>query len=265
MNIRTNVNPATIKSTDTAYSNPRISSRFFAAAAFSLASAFVLNACAAQAGDNQRISTPKHFGAGIDINGQPRVEDTGLPLYPGAAVDRTPSSERSEREERGNQLGRRTGTQINSDEEGVNLNLWFGSYGLKMVVVKLKTGDSVEQVSTFYRDALSKYGTILDCSDADNSRRESGRKSASLGVEVWSDADAGIEAEPASKGSTKANSSQKSTQLTCKDGQMHSASIGRGKLYKTGSKQKQYGVAVQSQGDGTTFQLFHFEKRGGDD
>ncbi len=150
-----------------------------------MVTAFALNACAAQAADNQRIFTPKHFGAGIDIAGQPRVEETGLPLYPGAEIDRTDSAEREARGEgavkRG---GNRSGKQTNSDEEGINLNLWFGSNGLKLVVVKLKTGDSVEQVSAFYRDALSKYGAILDCSDADNSRSDSRRKSAAMGVEV---------------------------------------------------------------------------------
>ncbi len=227
-----------------------------------MVTAFALNACAAQAADNQRIFTPKHFGAGIDIAGQPRVEETGLPLYPGAEVDRTDSAER---EERGERVGKRGGKQTNSDEEGVNLNLWFGSYGLKLVVVKLKTGDSVEQVSAFYRDALSKYGAILDCSDADNSRSDSRRKSAAMGVEVWSDSDVRTKTDGTSKDSTKANSNQKSIQLTCKDGQVHSTNIRRGKRYKTGSKQKQYGVAVQPQGDGATFQLFYFEKRGGDD
>ncbi len=265
MNIPTNVNRTHDASTATGWSNARSRRKFLSTAAFSLAAAFTLNACATQAGDNQRISIPKHFGAGIDINGQPRVEETGLPLYPGATIDRSPSAERAEREESGERAGKRAGKQINSDEEGVNLNLWFGSYGLKLVVVKLKTSDSAEQVSAFYRDALSKYGTILDCSDAANSRSEPKRKNVSVGVEVWSDEDASSRGDASSKESSRANSNQKSTQLTCKDGQIHSTSIRRGKLYKTGSKQKQYGVAVQSRGDGATFQLFHFEKRGGDD
>ncbi len=235
-----------------------------------MVTAFALNACAAQAADNQRIPVPKHFGAGIDINDQPRAEETGLPLYPGAEIDRTDSAEPEERGEGavkrgGNRGGNRSGKQTNSGEEGVNLNLWFGSNGLKLVVVKLKTGDSVEQVSAFYRDALSKYGAILDCSDADNSRSDSRRKSAAMGVEVWSDSDVRTKTDGTSKDSAKANSNQKSIQLTCKDGQVHSTNIRRGKRYKTGSKQKQYGVAVQPQGDGATFQLFYFEKRGGDD
>ncbi len=260
MNIHTNVKTTNAASTSASRLNTRSHRKFFSTAAFSLAAAFTLSACAAQTADIPRVSTPKHFGAGIDINSQPRVEETGLPLYPGATIDRTDSAER---EDRGERAGKRAGKQKNSDEEGVNLNLWFGSYGLKLVVVKLKTNDSVEQVGAFYRDALSKYGAILDCSDAGSSLSDPKRKNASFGVEVWSDTD--NNSDPSSTESRRANSNQKSTQLSCKDGQIHSTSIRRGKFYKTGTKQKQYGVAVQSQGDGSTFQLFHFEKRGGED
>jgi hypothetical protein len=184
----------------------------------------------AQAGENSRVSTPKHFAAGIDVDAQPRVEDTGLPLYPGATIDRT---ERTKRDERG--------THINTDEDGVNLSLWFGSFGLKVVVVKLKTTDSAEKVIAFYRDALEKYGEILDCSNDANAVNETRSKTTSR------------------REATKSNA------LTCKDVQMKKASVRDGKLYKAGVKQKQYGVAIQSKGDITTFQLFHFEKRGGDD
>jgi hypothetical protein len=193
--------------------------------------AAVLMSGVALAGENSRVSTPKHFAAGIDVDAQPRVEDTGLPLYPGATIDRT---ERTKRDERGK--------HIDSDEDGVNLNLWFGSFGLKVVVIKLKTTDSAEKVSAFYRDALEKYGEILDCSSEANS----------------------IASETKSK-TTSRREGAKSNALTCKDIQMKKASVRDGKLYKAGVRQKQYGVAIQSKGDGTTFQLFHFEKRGGDD
>jgi hypothetical protein len=200
----------------------------------------VLMSGAAQAGENSRVvstpkPTPKHFAAGIDVDAQPRVEDTGLPLYPGATIDRT---ERTKRDERGR--------HVDGDEDGVNLNLWFGSFGLKVVVIKLKTTDSAEKVGAFYRDALEKYGEILDCS-----------------VDYSSEANS-IASETRSK-TTSRREGTKSNALTCKDIQMKKASVRDGKLYKAGVRQKQYGVAIQSKGDGTTFQLFHFEKRGGDD
>ena len=198
--------------------------------------AAVLMSGAAQAEENSRVvstpkPTPKHFAAGIDVDAQPRVEDTGLPLYPGATIDRT---ERTKRDERGR--------HIDSDEDGVNLNLWFGSFGLKVVVIKLKTTDGAEKVGAFYRDALEKYGEILDCSNEANSIASETRNKA-----------------------TSRREGAKSNALTCKDIQMKKASVRDGKLYKAGVRQKQYGVAIQAKGDGTTFQLFHFEKRGADD
>jgi len=193
--------------------------------------AAVLMSGAAQAGEGSRVSTPKHFAAGIDVDAQPRVEDTSLPLYPGATSDRTARTKRDDR-----------GQHLDSDEDGVNLNLWFGTFGLKVVVIKLKSTDSAEKVRVFYRDALEKYGEILDCSgDTSNAAHATQSKTTSRREE------------------TKPN------RLTCKDIQMKKASVRDGKLYKAGVRQKQYGVAIQSQGDGTTFQLFHFEKRGGDD
>lgn len=176
----------------------------------------------ANAGESARLSTPKHFAAGIDVRTQPRIEETGLPLYPGAIV------ERSERNEKGRE-------ELN---DGVNFDLWFGGFGLKLVVVKLKTDDSAEKVSAFYRNALTKYGEILDCGSNDRkAARRSERRAAS-------------------------NISDK---LTCDDLHTIKAKHGEGEFYKSGVKQKQYGVAIQSTSDGTTFQLLHFEKRGGDD
>ncbi len=173
------------------------------------------------AGESARRSTPKHFGAGIDVRTQPRVEETGLPLYPGATV------EHSQRDEKGREA-------LN---DGVNFDLWFGGFGLKLVVVKLKTSDSAEKVSAFYRDALTRYGEILDCSNESIATRRS--ETPKVGT--------------------------KSGKPTCDDLHTNEAKNGEGEFYKSGVKQKQYGVAIQAKGAGTTFQLFHFEKRGGDD
>ncbi len=176
----------------------------------------MFDASPAAAHDPNHISTPKRFGMGIDVNVKPKVEETGLPLYPGATIDR----------------------DHRDDEEGVNLNLWFGSYGLKLVVVKLTSDDRGAAVETFYRKALSAYGETLDCT---NYSRENRSKRSS------------------------GDSEKKSTILTCNDIQMGKLSLRDGTLYKSGTRSKQYGVAVQSKGDGTKFQLFHFEKRGLDD
>ena len=183
-------------------------------AAAALFAAFT--AAPAAAHDPDRFSTPKRFGAGIDVNAKPKVEDTGLPLYPGATIDR----------------------DRKNDEDGVNLNLWFGSYGLKLVVVKLASTDHIDQVEAFYHKALGQYGETLDCTSY--VRERSGH-------------------------SKSGDRDKKSSLLTCDDIQMGKSSLRDGTLYKSGTRNKQYGVAVQGKGDGAKFQLFYFEKRGLDD
>jgi hypothetical protein len=202
---------------------PHIGSASFSAKCAAVAMATIgITAGIAQAGESARLSTPKHFAAGIDVRTQPRVEETGLPLYPGAIV------ERSEQVEKGRE----------NLSDGVNFDLWFGGFGLKLTVVKLKTDDSAEKVSAFYRNALTKYGEILDCST--NESKASGRNETR-------------------------KASNKLDKLSCDDLYTRKGKNRDGEFYKSGTKQKQYGVAIQSKGDGATFQLLHFEKRGGED
>jgi len=168
----------------------------------------------ANAGENG-FSTPKRFGAGIDVNTKPNPEETGLPLYPGATVER----------------------ERRNDDDAVNLNLWFGSYGLRVVVVKLKSGDDAAKVESFYRDALKPYGEVLDCSEPrDKAEAAAERKAA-----------------------------KRSKTLTCSDTQFNKSSHRDGKFFKAGTRDKQYGFSLQADGSGSTMQLFHFEKRGGSD
>ena len=177
---------------------------------------------AALAEGKEGFSTPKRFSAGIDVNPKPRVDETGLPMYPGAMVERNDGE----------------------NVKGVNLDLWFGSYGMKLVVVKLKTEDSAEQVEAFYRKALAERGDVLDCSRAARDARYTSRK-----------------AERRAERDSKA--------VICSEMQVGDGDdkyVGRdGKVFKAGTRAKQYGVAVQTKGSGATFQLLHLEKRGGDE
>ncbi len=168
---------------------------------------------AAMAGDAKAAATPKHFSAGIEVSGKPRVEETGLPLYQGATLER----------------------EAGDDDGGVNLNLWIHSFGFKLVAMKLKTPDSAEKVEAFYRAALAQHGEVLDCSDAASKRKTARSERAAYNV------------------------------LTCDDLQMTKSGLRDGKLFKAGTRTNQYGVSVQTKGNMTTFQLFHFEKRGGDE
>ena len=197
---------------------PSHSARFrlvgIAAALFAATATLCLAVSAPANAAKNGFSTPKRFAAGIDVNTKPNPAETGLPLYPGATI---------ERERR------------NDDKDGVNLNLWFGSYGVRMVVVKLKSEDDPVKVESFYRDALEPYGEVLDCSEPrDKAQAAAERKAA-----------------------------KRSKTLTCSDTQFNKSSHRDGKFFKAGTRDKQYGFSLQADGSGSTMQLFHFEKRGG--
>jgi hypothetical protein len=83
--------------------------------------------------------------AGAFISKDASAKDVGLPLYPGSkpVVDKD-----------------------KSDSPSANMGLWMGGTGFQLVVVKMHTSDSPEKVAAYYRKALAKYGTVLDCTNA---------------------------------------------------------------------------------------------------
>lgn len=178
----------------------------------------------------------KRFSAGIDVNPKPNVRETGLPIYPGAIVERDETE----------------------NVNGVNLDLWFGSYGMKLVVVKLKTDDSADKVEAFYRDALAERGVVLDCSGAKQKIKNDSGKTSSIESAEERRARRQLlrESERAAK---KANI------ITCDEMQLGKSDSRDGKYYKAGTRASQYGAAVQPNGNGATFQLMHFVKRGSDE
>src|SRR5581483_1261957 len=86
------------------------------------------------------IQTPV---AGLHVSSNPDVEDTGLPVYPGAT--RKPKKE------------------CDSEETGANLNIATSFFGLKVVAVEFLSQDSPDKVMAYYKDKLSKYGQDLEC------------------------------------------------------------------------------------------------------
>ena len=79
--------------------------------------------------------------AGLDIHADADAKDVGLPIYPGAV----------KRSESGNDSG------------AFSFGIWGDSFGFKLAVVSYRTPDNVDAVAAFYRDALGKYGPVLDC------------------------------------------------------------------------------------------------------
>jgi hypothetical protein len=157
--------------------------------------------------------------AGIDIHQDADAADIGLPLYPGAV--KKPSKD--------------------EDHAGISVGLWGGAFGLKLAAVKYTSADGVDAVSNFYRDALAKYGAVLDCSQ--NKPRPKGAASGGMSVDI--DSDKGASARP----------------VTCGD---DTPDVTGGRLYKVGTKSDQRVFELRPVRGGVNFELVHLQLRGAD-
>lgn len=146
-------------------------------------------------------------GAGVMVSKQATAKDVGLPVYPGA---------RAHKDEKG-------------DSPSVQMGMWGGSFGFKLAVMKMESNDAPEKIAEFYKKALAKYGTVLNCSN----------------------------------GSQKTNAKNKtgdSNQIDCEDDKPEKGGL----VFKAGTKEKQHIVGIQTNGQGSVFQLVYVEARGDD-
>jgi hypothetical protein len=89
---------------------------------------------------NVRVDTP--FG-GIHVNtDQTSAADLGLPVYPGAQL-----------------------TKGSDNDKSADIHMGFGEWELRVKVVNYSTADSQDQVVTFYKKALTRYGDVISCQD----------------------------------------------------------------------------------------------------
>lgn len=110
----------------------------------------------------------------------------------------------------------------NSDEsQAARLGLWGGGSGFKLVVMKMESADSPDKIAKFYKKALAKYGKVLDCSS------------------------------PSPSSSDAKDRNDSSTALTCGDDQPDPGGL----LFKSGTKEMQHVVAIQSNDKGSLYQL----------
>lgn len=146
-------------------------------------------------------------GLALRVSEEANAADAGLPAYPGAK----PYKEKDE------------------SSSAANLGISTPLFGLKVVAMNLETGDDPERVAKFYRQALSKYGNVLECTDtADRTRKSRSRDD---------DADDELECDFDDPGS-------------------HSV------VYKVGTEKNQRIVAIKPHGNGTRFSLVHVDVRG---
>lgn len=163
---------------------------------------FVVPLSSQEKADQETSGGKGNKGAGIYFNAEAEAKDVGLPVYPGA----------------------RPHKEKDNDSDSAKMGLWGGSFGFKLAVLKLESNDSAEKVAAFYRKALAKYGTVLDCREASYQTGEkSGNKS--------------------------------SKQLTCEDDKPKPGEM----EFKAGTKEKRHIVGIQPNGSGSLFQLVYVE------
>ena len=147
----------------------------------------------------------KKFSAGIEFNDNASAEETGLPVYPGSRRERDDVRH----------------------ADSVNLGLWGGDFGVKLVVVKMESSDSPERVAAFYQDELARFGPVVDCSRG-------------APPPVPRDKRSGTRALGCDKDRGEKN----------------------GRLFKAGTRRNQHIVSIQPRDSGSAYQLIHVEVRG---
>jgi hypothetical protein len=148
--------------------------------------------------------------AGLDIRGDADAADVGLPVYPGAVKK----------------------SDLDGDHSGFSFGVWGDAFGIKVAVVSYRSGDDIDKVAAFYRDALAKYGPVLDCSTH--------RKRADA-PHVHHD-----------------DKADKDKPVTCDNDSVETG----GRLYKVGTHRDQRVFKATPRHDGAGFELVRVEEHG---
>jgi hypothetical protein len=113
---------------------------------FAMAAVIIATACSINVKKNEQsqdknvdINTP--FG-GIHVNEGADVRDTGLPVYAGARLKKKDDS---------------------GDEKSANVNISTSAFGVKVVAVEYESDDAPNKLIAYYKNALKKYGNVLEC------------------------------------------------------------------------------------------------------
>lgn len=126
-------------------------------------------------------------------------EDVGLPQYPGSHRRKDTSDQSS----------------------ALQMGLWGGSSGFRLVLLKLESKDSPQKIVEFYRKALGRYGSVVDCG-AQKSEKAEGKQSKVLDCDADHPADGSY-------------------------------------ILKAGSKERQHIVGVEPDGDHSVISLVFLE------
>jgi len=106
-----------------------------------LVSACSINVKKESDGQDKQVDINTPMG-GIHVSKGAKVEDTGLPVYPGARLKQRDSS---------------------GDDKSANVNISGFGFGLKVIALEYQSDDSPSKVVSYYKDELKKYGKVLEC------------------------------------------------------------------------------------------------------
>ena len=110
-------------------------------ALFLLAISLALPSTAQDKGKNDEGKNASNKSIGFVLSADAGEHDLGLPLYPGS----------------------RRHKDDTDDSSALQMGLWGGGSGFKLVVLKLESNDSPQKVARFYHKPLSRYGKVVDC------------------------------------------------------------------------------------------------------
>ena len=110
------------------------------------------------------------FNAGIELQDKVSLSDIGLPAYPGAVLVKDLDKNGKE------------------DKGSFGFSLWGGSFGLKLSLLKYRSTDSMDKIGAFYRDAMGRYGKVLDCSmtapSSDDEKTDNGKSEGKKNISL---------------------------------------------------------------------------------
>jgi len=114
-------------------------------------------------------------------------------------------------------------------DKSANVNISGFGFGIKVVALQYESSDAPAKVISFYKDQLKKYGTVLEC------------HTSALNLDM----------------NTESHGSKNdSNELTCE------GNHGKNVELKVGKKDDQHIVAVQSEGEGSSFSLVYVRTHG---
>lgn len=93
-------------------------------------------------GEDKQVRVDTPFG-GVHVNtDQTTAADLGLPVYPGALLAKGKDNDKS-----------------------ADVHMGFGEWELRVKVVNYTTTDGQDKVVAFYKNALGRYGDVIECQD----------------------------------------------------------------------------------------------------